>query len=82
MNNVLVLISALIIVSRCICAAGRLSHKKWNGESYKFAGIAASYSLVCGGAIGAIIGWEYAMQSLIMGIAGWVIFDRHYVGRM
>lgn len=72
----LAMMSAGVVLYHGICVSSRLSRKAWEGHMLQFFGISASYALVCGGSVGVALRWEPAALLLLLGVAGWVIFDR------
>lgn len=73
---VITFISAGVVLVHGICVASRLSRQGWYGHPLLFFGISASYALVCGGSVGIVLGWTPGPMLLLLGVAGWVIFDR------
>lgn len=81
MITVMLAICTLIILSRCVCAASKLNRREWDGHAMRFAGIAGAYAAVAGGALGTLMAWQYGPATLMLGVAGWILFDRRYVGK-
>lgn len=74
--------SAIVVLAHVICVAAHLSRKRWQGKQAQFIGLALSYALVAGGAAGVTLSWNPGVPLLLLGIAGWILFDRrkHFGG--
>lgn len=74
--NAVMLIAMCIVLARCICMVPRLSPKGWTGRRAQFSALAGTYALLAGGAVGTALHWELGSAMLLIGVAGWVLFDR------
>lgn len=74
--TLLVLISTVVVMARCISLIAHLNRKLWFDHGYSFGGFSLSIALTGAGAVGVFLGWEYAPVLLLVGIAGWMTFDR------
>lgn len=72
---VLSLFAAGVVLMRSTCVAASLSRRDWDGHTLQFIGITGSYGLVCGGAVGIPLGWSPGPVLLLIGVAGWIVFD-------
>jgi len=73
---VLSIAAAVVVLWRSTCVAAHLSRKEWGGHLLEFVGITGSYALICGGAVGIPIGYAPAPLMILVGVAGWILFDR------
>lgn len=79
MNTLIFAVSmsaAAVVVMRCVCVAAHLSRKSWSGHLLQFVGITLSYALIAGGAIGVALHWHSGSTLLLIGMSGWILFDR------
>jgi hypothetical protein len=80
MNNsmlvLLLLAPTMVILWRSIDLASTLSRKLWVGHPGRFAGFAVSIALTAGGAVGVTFGMLSASVLLLLGVSGWMFFDR------
>ncbi|OIR10965.1 hypothetical protein GALL_71360 [mine drainage metagenome] len=74
----LVLAATAIVMLRCIELAAHLNRKLWFGHGYTFGGFSISIALTAGGAVGVLVGWPDAPILLLLGIAGWMTFNRRF----
>ena len=72
----LILIPAAVVMVHCIYMIAHLNPREWRGQRFYFSGLAMSYSLTAGGAVGIAIGWTPGPLLLLFGLAGLIIFDR------
>ncbi len=73
---VLMLVSAGVVMMRSTRQIASLSHRKWEGHLLKFTGLSLAHALASGGAVGIALGWHAAPVLLLLGVAGWALFDR------
>jgi len=71
-----ILASTVVVMMRCITLAAHLNRKLWLDHGLMFGGFSVSIALTAGGAVGVLFGWIHAPTMLVIGIAGWMIFDR------
>jgi hypothetical protein len=79
MNAILfavMLIAAGAVMMRCIDLVSVLSHKTWHGHWIEFFGFSFSIALTAGGAMGILLGLNTAPILFMVGVAGWILFDR------
>jgi hypothetical protein len=74
--TILVLAATIVVMMRCINLVAHLNRKMWFGHSYMFGGFSISIALAAGGSVGVCFGWDQAPAMLLIGFAGWMIFDR------
>lgn len=73
---VLCSIATMVLMLRIVCIASTLSRSAWSGHPFCFVGLSMSYALAGGGAVGYTLGWNHGGVLLLLGAAGWVVFDR------
>ena len=76
MIQLISLLATCVILTRCICMAAQVNKKEWSGHPLQFIGFAVAYGLSSGGSLGVVFGWQHAPIVLLLGVAGWVMFDR------
>lgn len=79
MNTLLFAVSlaaAVVVVMRSVCVAAHLSRKSWSGHLLQFVGLTLSYAFIAGGAIGTALAWPSGATLLLLGMSGWILFDR------
>lgn len=74
--TLLMLSAMLVILGRCIELSAVLSRKLWSGHPFRFAAFSVSVALTAGGAVGVLLGWGVGAALLLLGIGGWMFFDR------
>lgn len=74
--NGVMLVAMCVVLARCICVVPKLSHKNWGGHRAHFAALAGTYALLGGGAVGTALHWDMGPVMLLVGVSGWVLFDR------
>ena len=73
---IFILLSAGVVLVRCIHVITHLDRHEWDGHPLQFVGLSASYSLLAGGAVAVVFGTEYASALMLAGISGRIVFDR------
>lgn len=73
---VVIWLSVVVVLVRCICISATLSRMRWEGHQARFAGVAAAHALLAGGAVGMLYGLPHAPVMLLAGVAGWIVFER------
>ena len=74
--NAVGMLAMCAVLARCICVVPRLSRKSWTGHRVHFTALAGTYALLAGGAVGTALHWGLGPTMLLIGVAGWVLFDR------
>lgn len=74
--NAVAMIAMCVVLARCICVVPKLSRTGWTGHRAHFAALAGTYAFLAGGAAGTALHWALGPTMLLVGVAGWVIFDR------
>lgn len=74
--TLLMLSAMLVILGRCIELSAVLSRKLWSGHPFRFAAFSVAVALTAGGAVGVLFGWGGGPVLLLLGIGGWMFFDR------
>ena len=79
MSTLLLLIELLcvgVVLVRAVCVAAKLNRRNWCGHPLQFIGIATSYTLLAGGALGILMRHPDAPWILLAGVALWIVFDK------
>ena len=77
MMSLLMIVSAIYILMRCIAAAAKMKRENWSGHPLRFLGLSAAYALVGGGALAFALGIHFMGGSLLMfGSLAFMVFDR------
>lgn len=74
----LMLIATSIIMLRGFSLISTLSYKKWTGCTFEFVGFSASIALTMGGAVGILFNHQSGPILLLIGMAGWMFFNRRF----
>lgn len=74
--SVMMIISAGVVMFRCIYVIAHFDKRSWTGQKAKMMGLTLAYALVGGGVIGVVLGYLPGMKMLVIGIAGLIFFDR------
>jgi hypothetical protein len=76
MATLISILPALVVLLRTTLVVSSMNAQNWQGHHLHFAALAASWALLCGGALGAALSWKFGTPMLLIGIAGWFLFDR------
>lgn len=76
--TVLMLVATGAVAMRCLSLVSILSHKKWVGHTVEFIGFSVAIALTVGGAFGILLGSNFGATLMLIGVAGWMIFDRRF----
>lgn len=74
----LMLSGTIVILGRCIELSALLNRKQWSGHRGQFVGFSVSVALTAGGAVGVLFFWGYGQVLLLLGVAGWFVFNRRF----
>jgi hypothetical protein len=72
----LMMISAVLVILRCLSVIAHMSHRRWIGHQIGFLGLSIAYALVGCGAVGAALGWMPGCAALVVGVAMLFFSDR------
>lgn len=78
MIKLIQLLASAMVIVHCICMVAKLNHRTWLGHKLDFAGYAASYAMLGGGAMGVAFNWQPGSMLLLLGISGLIFFDRRH----
>lgn len=76
--TILMLLATGAVMMRCLSLVSILSHKKWVGHTFEFLGFSIAIALTVGGAFGILLGSNFGAVFLLIGVAGWMVFDRRF----
>jgi len=74
--TILMLASALVVMRHGLCLVAHLSPKRWMGCKVHFFGLGLANALMCGGAVGVLLGWAHSGALMLIGLGLFFIFDR------
>lgn len=74
--TVLMLASAFVVMRHGLCLVAHLSPKRWMGRKAQFFGLGLATALMCGGAVGVLLGWVPSGTLMLVGLALFFISDR------
>lgn len=74
--HIATLLAAVVVLARCVCLGAHLNPSKWGRHRIHFGLYASSLASLGAGALGVALGWPPANLLLLLGAAGWVLFDR------
>lgn len=74
--TILMLGSAFIVMKHGLCLVAHLSPKRWNGKRVQLLGLGLANALMCGGAVGALLGWPPSSALMLVGLALFFVSDR------
>lgn len=69
-------LAATIVMLHCFNLIAKLNPRNWLGHKLQFAGLAAAYASLAGGAVGTALGYPHSATLLLFGVAGIMLFDR------
>lgn len=74
--TVLMMISAVLVMLRCLNVISHMSHRRWLGRQIEFVGLSIAYALIGCGSVGAALGWMPGCAALVVGVALLFFSDR------
>lgn len=76
MSQAILLLLAGVVIVRSVCLSAKMDRRRWTGHPWQFAALSLAHALMCAGALGVAVGHPLGAVTLLLGIAGQVVFDR------